>query len=52
MSELAVEPLAPLSDVGLWAGALATRDAAELRDVALEIESLGYGSIWLFESSL
>jgi len=50
MSELGVEPLAPLSPVGLWSGALVTTDHTELRDVALEVESLGYGSIWLFEA--
>jgi probable F420-dependent oxidoreductase len=39
-----------LGRVGAWSFALETRTAAEERDAAAEIESLGYGAIWLPES--
>jgi probable F420-dependent oxidoreductase len=39
-----------LGRVGAWSFALETRTAAEERDAAAEIESLGYGALWFPES--
>jgi probable F420-dependent oxidoreductase len=39
-----------LGRVGAWSFTLETRTAAEERDAAAEIESLGYGAIWFPES--
>src|ERR671918_127436 len=38
-----------LGRVGVWSFALETQTAAEERDAAAEIESLGYGAIWFGE---
>ena len=38
-----------LGDIGVWSFALETQTAAEERDAAAEIESLGYGAIWFGE---
>src|SRR5690242_16650166 len=35
--------------IGLWTGALDFAPAAQARELAAEIESLGYGAIWLPE---
>jgi len=35
-----------LGRVGLWSGALATLDLAELGEFAAEVEQLGYGTLW------
>jgi probable F420-dependent oxidoreductase len=39
-----------LGRVGVWSFALDAQSAAEERDLAAEIESLGYGAIWFPES--
>lgn len=45
------EPLPPfrLPTIGVWTGALDAVPAAEAADLAAEIESLGYGAVWLPE---
>jgi probable F420-dependent oxidoreductase len=42
-SRFAIEP------IGLWTGALDAVPAAQARELAAELESLGYGAIWLPE---
>jgi probable F420-dependent oxidoreductase len=39
-----------LPPIGLWAGALRTVPVREAQDIACEVESLGYGTIWFPES--
>ena len=41
-----------LGRLGVWLGALALQPWAEERESALEIEALGYGTIWYSESHL
>ena len=38
-----------LSRVGVWLGPLSLRPAAETREIAPELEELGYGAIWFGE---
>jgi len=38
-----------LSRIGVWLGPLSLRPAAETREVAPELEELGYGAIWFGE---
>ena len=47
----AAPPAAPLSlpPVGIWTGALDVVPAAESRELAGELEELGYGAVWLPE---
>jgi probable F420-dependent oxidoreductase len=44
----APDPLA-LSSVGIWTGALDVVPAAEARELAVELEELGYAAVWLPE---
>ncbi|EFC85789.1 TIGR03620 family F420-dependent LLM class oxidoreductase [Parafrankia sp. EUN1f] len=39
----------PLPPVGIWTGALDTVPAARAQELAAEIESLGYGAVWVPE---
>ncbi|HEY3810734.1 MAG TPA: TIGR03620 family F420-dependent LLM class oxidoreductase [Acidimicrobiales bacterium] len=43
-----MEPLA-LPPIGIWTGALDAVPAAQAQELAAELESLGYGAIWLPE---
>src|SRR5262245_59134217 len=38
-----------LGRIGVWLGPLAPRPAAETREIAPELEELGYGTIWFGE---
>src|SRR5581483_11343514 len=38
-----------LSRIGVWLGPLSSRSAAETRELAPELEELGYGAIWFAE---
>jgi len=38
-----------LSRIGVWLGPLSLRSAAETREIAPELEELGYGAIWFGE---
>ncbi|WP_232376281.1 TIGR03620 family F420-dependent LLM class oxidoreductase [Amycolatopsis aidingensis] len=44
--------LASIGTVGLWAGGLDLRPPAESAEAAAEVESLGYGALWLSEGLL
>jgi alkanesulfonate monooxygenase SsuD/methylene tetrahydromethanopterin reductase-like flavin-dependent oxidoreductase (luciferase family) len=39
-----------LGRIGVWLGELALRPAAEEREVARELEQLGYGALWFGET--
>jgi probable F420-dependent oxidoreductase len=42
-------PRLPLARIGLWTGALDTVPAARARELAAELEELGYGALWIPE---
>jgi probable F420-dependent oxidoreductase len=42
-------PHIPLAPLGVWTGALDVVPAAQARDLAAELEGLGYGAVWLPE---
>jgi probable F420-dependent oxidoreductase len=47
----ATEPMTIPGRFGVWLTLLGTRPAAEARAAAAEIEALGYGSLWIGEST-
>ena len=42
-------PRLPLARIGLWTGALDTVPATRARELAAELEELGYGALWIPE---
>ena len=50
MTDLAVEPLPQLGPVGIWSPSYGALDHGAFREVALEVEALGYTSMWFPES--
>ena len=51
MTDAAPTPPAPLAmpPIGVWTGALDVVPAAQARELAVELEELGYGAVWLPE---
>lgn len=46
---MSAHPRLPLPRIGLWTGALDTVPAARARELAAELEELGYGALWIPE---
>lgn len=42
--------MSPLGRVGVWLGVLGWAPAAADRDVAAEVDELGYGALWYSEA--